>query len=194
MSWDDLIAPMAPQPAAEQAVWPRQAEDKQQLHDRFVRDYLPAAPANASIPAEIAAMTRDKRLQLWEAAAQRLDEAKVREMELRIAIFKLEFPNAKEGTNTVELGNGYELKGVRKISYDLDKDTNKVELALKSVANVDAEGAFLAERLVSWKPLLSVKEYKLLGNGAYKTAIDMVLTTKDGAPTLEVKPVKPPKV
>jgi len=121
-----------------------------------------------------------------------------KEMELRKAIMSQAFPNAVEGTNNLDLGSGYTLKGVKAVTYDLtnsDKAGWKTDEAIEAIEKLGNEGAFIAERLVKWKPSLSVTEYKALSvndpvQAKIKALIDNALTLKDGAPTLEISAPK----
>lgn len=134
-------------------------------------------------------MSRDQLLVLWNNLTSTLETVKKNEMELRKYIVAREFPKAEEGVNSVQIGNGYELKATVKFTYNLDNKDDKVNIALDEIAKTGNEGNFIAERLVSWKPSLSIKEYREL-EPQYKKIIDKVLTIKDAAPTLEIKEPK----
>lgn len=128
----------------------------------------------------------------WENAKAASANAVELERNLRSQVMAICFPNAKVGTNNLELGRGYTLKAVKKLNYKLDNDT--VDAAIEKVEALGNEGAFLAERLVKFKPELSVSEYNKLdaANPTHvkiKALIDDVLTISDGSPTMEV--VKP---
>lgn len=134
-------------------------------------------------------------LGLWENSVKALEVAKETEMNLRKLAFTLAAPDAKEGTNRVELFNGYELKGVRKVNYTLDKDLAKVRPIYDAICKTGNEGAFLADLLFKWSCDIAPGEYKKLDTNnpshtTIKTLIDTILTTKDGAPTLEIVPPK----
>lgn len=125
----------------------------------------------------------------WTKAQAALNDAKLNEAVLRKAVFELKFPNPSEGTQRAELGNGYFLKAVHKINYTLDDKDGKTDKALEELEKTGNEGAFLADRLVSWKPELSISEYRKLAP-QYKAIIDTVLTTRPGMPTLEIETPK----
>ena len=135
---------------------------------------------------------RDSDIVAWQEAERALNAAKEKEMALRTKVFGTCFPDAEVGTNTLELGKGYKLKGVRKLNYNLANGQGETEAALDQIAALGNEGAFIAERLVGWTPKLSLTEYKKLepkNNPTHKRIkelIDAVLTVTDGAPTLEV--------
>ena len=127
----------------------------------------------------------------WEAAKKALEVAKETEMTLREQIAKMAFPNPTEGTQHLELDDGWSIKLVYKMNYSL-ADNERVDAALTRISNLGQEGKFIAERLVSWKPALSLSEYREL-DPQYKGVIDEVLTIKPAAPTLEIKPPKAAK-
>lgn len=149
----------------------------------------PSQPVAA--PDKFAGWTRDQMLLEWDRRKKALETAKADELEIRNAIAKREFPNPKQGTNTLELGNGYKLKMVAKTNYNLDKDNEKVEDAQERIEKLGNEGAFLADRLITWKPSLSLTEYKNLDptnptHKKIKAIVDSVLTTSEATPSLEI--------
>ena len=140
------------------------------------------------------AMGRDEVLIEWQRLQTELANAKVAEMEMRRYVVKRAFPDATEGTNKVELGNGYELKATVKYNYNLDTDLDKVEAALNKIAVMGNEGAFIADRLVKWSASFLLTEYRKLQEldatniqKAIKKEIDAVLLITDAAPSLEIK-------
>jgi hypothetical protein len=134
---------------------------------------------------------RDRLIMAWEAQKKTLEVAKDAEMTLRKAVVAFTFdPEKTKGTENVDLGNGWKIKAVKKINYGWIKkddkvDADAIETALDAIEATGNEGAFIAERLVSWSPTLSVSEYNKLDD-KYKKLIDAVIVTTDGAPTLEV--------
>lgn len=131
-------------------------------------------------------MTRDELILEQAKAAEQAKFWKERDAELRGMIYGANFQGLKDGKqHTIELGNGYKLKGKRPISYKLDDTINAV---LTEIAALGNEGPFLAERLVKWKPELSLTEYNKLSD-TYKKLIDKALTTTPGLPVIEL--VKP---
>lgn len=138
---------------------------------------------------------RDQDIMAWQEAEKALNAAKEKEMTLRTKVMAECFPNAEVGTNTLELGKGYKIKGVRKLNYNLANGQGETEAALDAISKLGNEGQFIAERLVGWTPKLSLTEYKKLEatnptHAKIKELIDAVLTVTDGAPTLEVVPPK----
>lgn len=143
---------------------------------------------------------RTRLLLLWTQAKEQLEAAKAVEMEYRTAVVNFAFdPNKQSGTERIELGNGYELKAVKKINFGWIKDEagklNKraIDKALEKIEKVGgAVGELIAERLVKWTPDLSLTEYKQLDE-KFKRIIDEVIVTSEGAPTLEIIPPKAAK-
>lgn len=127
---------------------------------------------------------RDEILKQWEDTKVTLETAKAAEMELRKTVMEFCFdPEKTTGTETIELANGYKLKCVKKINYNVDQEM--VNEALDKIENLDSEGKFIVERVIKWKADLSLTEYKGLPD-RYKAIIDTAITTSEGAPTLTI--------
>ena len=139
---------------------------------------------------------RDAKILAWEQAVKALAAAKDAEAALRKEVLAEAFafdPEAlREGTENFELGNGYKLKAVFKISRNLNNENEAVDKVLLKIEKAGAEGQFIAERLVKWKPELSVSEYKKLPE-KFKKMIDEVVTSKEATPSLELVAPKTPK-
>jgi hypothetical protein len=134
-------------------------------------------------------------LKQWESAKLALESAKTIEMDLRKIVMAYVFADAEVGTNRVSLGNGWAIKGVRKISYSLEKDTAKVGTIDEQIRALGNEGPVIAERILKRVYDFSESEYKKLDVAmptqlAAKKLIDSILTTKDAAPTLELEAPK----
>ena len=132
---------------------------------------------------------RDAKIIAWEAAVKALAAAKDAEAALRKEVLAEAFafdPEAlREGTENFELRNGYKLKAVFKISRNLNNENEAVDKVLSKIEKTGPEGAFIAERLVKWKPELSVSEYKKLPE-KFKKLFDEVVTSKEAMPSLEL--------
>lgn len=138
---------------------------------------------------------RDMLLEAWEHSKVVLERAKETEMELRKASFAYTFVDAKEGTNRVDLGGGYSLKGVRKVNYKIAASNDQVDEAEDKAAKIGNEGTFLFERIITWTPNFSKSEYNKLEESnpthvEVKKLIDGLIETTDGAPTLEIEAPK----
>ena len=133
--------------------------------------------------------SRDAKILAWEQAVKALAAAKDAEAALRKEVLAEAFsfdPEAlREGTENFELGNGYKLKAVFKISRNLNNEGEAVDKVLAKIEKTGPEGVFIAERLVKWKPELSVTEYKKLPE-KFKKLFDEVVTSKEATPALEL--------
>jgi len=136
------------------------------------------------------------------------------EKTLRLEVTSLCFPNPVAGTQRVNLDSGGKLKLVYGSSYTLgDKELidpvlqekvsvkNQVDAALNAIEELGDYGAFLAERLVKWKPELNEPEYKALNKSINdgtasseeieaKRIIDSILIIKPASPQLEYEAPK----
>ena len=146
-------------------------------------------------------LSEDQILMLWKETHEAITAAKNEEMELRKHIVDRAFPDKHEGTNTKDLGEGYQLKAGVKFNYRL-ADNDTVEKTLDRIRSIGNQGAFIADRLVSWKPNFLLTEYRTLQEEAEKGSIDakailkevtVMLTIDDAAPTLEIKAPKAKK-
>jgi hypothetical protein len=163
---------------------------------------FPQQPIAAGINPQPATMfdnlSDDELLLTWQKAKYAIETAKAAEMEIRKYIVKREFPQAKEGMNNKDLGNGYQLKAGVKFNYNL-ADNDTVESTLDKLTAMGPSGSAIAERLVSWKPNFLLTEYRQLQEDKEKgsqfaiTALSVIsemLTITEGAPTLEIKEPK----
>ena len=125
-------------------------------------------------------------LRQWENAKTQASYWKEQEMELRKQVAHAGITDDNEGTNRAEIGNGYQLKTVIKINYKIDSDRKAVDKVLARLPDD------IADRLIKWTPTLSLTEYKAL-NERHKAIADTVITTSEGAPTVEIiEPKKKP--
>lgn len=138
-------------------------------------------------------LSRDEILTKWQQLKTDIETAKQAEMAMRKYIVKRAFPEATEGTNKQDLGNGYSLKAGVKFNYNLDNDLEEVEKALDDISKMGNEGAFLADRLVQWSASFLLTEYrKLCEEDAtpiqrkIKARIERVLTITEASPTLDI--------
>jgi hypothetical protein len=120
----------------------------------------------------------------WQDAKAALDNAKAAESLLRERVVAAYFANAEIGTSH-HVDGDRDVVCVKKYSYTLDKaGTSCAQQDIAVIIGVE-----LAQRLVNWKPELSVSEYKKLPDAA-RVIIDNVLTIKPATPTIEVKVAK----
>ncbi|QBZ71741.1 hypothetical protein [Pseudomonas phage KP1] len=145
-----------------------------------------------SLEAEAATALRDRLLIEWEASKKTLETAKEKELILRAAaVATMHDPSKSGSTENVELGNGYKAKMKVPVNYGFVKtadnkvDKKRIEKALQRIEKFGEAGELVAERLIDWKPSLSLTEYKQLPDN-WRKIIDDVVVTSEGTPTLEI--------
>lgn len=129
-------------------------------------------------------ITPEQVLTQWEKA--KTEAAKWKDIENQLRVHYVEMvsnPNKLEGTENIELQNGYKAKIVKKQNRNVDQE--KVNDALDQIENTGEAGKLIAERLIKWKADLSKTEYDLLSD-AHRKIIDTVITVTPGTPTLEI--------
>ncbi len=127
-----------------------------------------------------------KTLKEWEAAKVAAEEAKLviaRELELRQKVVKMFFPEAKEGTNSMDMNAGWKLKAVYKLTRKVDA------AALTTMLPVLREKAVPVDTLFQWKPELKVSVYREM-TPEQLALIDQVITTSPASPELQLIPPK----
>lgn len=144
-------------------------------------------------------VNQDGMIMLWKDAETNLKAVKELEMDYRKVCVSFLTPTKPEGITNVPLGETWNAKVVNKYNYNL-KDNDTVNKALDKIAKVGNQGAFIAERLVSWTPSFLKTEYNILKEEADKGSTDAkaileivnneMLIITDGAPTLDVKEKK----
>lgn len=139
---------------------------------------------------------RDELLARWQSEKLLLDRAKADELKHRIDFVRFAFSKDKlEGTERIELHNGYVARGVKYLVYKFvsRNEGETAEEALKGA--IDAlvesgpEGVFVARRLIRFTPELVVGEYKKLPT-RLREIMDRVIEVREGTPTLEIIPPK----
>ncbi len=123
-----------------------------------------------------------KDLEQWYKIHEKLTKLKNEEQLLRTKIFKGMFHDPKEGTNSVDLADGYVLKGKRVINRTVD------DAAFKSSIEELAKNGIPTDEIVKYKPELVTSAYRKLTEEQIQL-FDTVLIVKDGMPGLEI--VKP---
>jgi len=137
-----------------------------------------------------APLNKDALLADWKKAKAELDEVKSREAQLRglvVEVFSQEKDPMKSGVENVDVGWGFNLKIEHKLNFKLDNanDCEKLNGVLNAIEISMAGGNIIADRLVKWKPELSVSEYKLL-SPENKARIDSVLTVTPASKSVEL--------
>lgn len=145
--------------------------------------------------------SQDEVLAEWEARQQLLAVAKQREMDFRKYVVSRAFPQKIEGTNNLDLANGYVLKATVRYNYKLS-DNKAVEEGLDKLSRIGNTGTFIADRIVSWTPNFLLTEYRELQKNADGGSIEAkemlrvistFLTIEEVAPSLEIKQPKASK-
>lgn len=123
-----------------------------------------------------------KLLEEWRRAKAEADAVKpiiAKEQELRKQVFAAFYPDPKEGTNTLDLAEGWKLKGVYKLDRKID------EAALPAVTEQLREMGVNADTLVKWSPNLKTATYKEL-TAEQRAVFDQALIIKPGLPAIEL--------
>lgn len=179
--------------------WDAPTVSKQTDDSNWSQPIAPAIAPTSSNPWD--ALDQDALLMLHKAKQDALSALKSEELELRKYIVVRAFPSRQEGTNTLELGSGYELKAVVKYNYRL-ADNDTVEIGLDRIAAIGNQGRFIADRIVGWTPNFYVSEYREIqksaegGSNEAKEMLNIInefLTITDAAPTLAIKEPKAKK-
>ncbi len=119
----------------------------------------------------------------WHDAQLALHEATTRERQVRDAFVAQVFPGAIDGTHHAEVGNGYSIKYVQTTRLDIVNTPAMKELVNKFAQH--GETSAIAQKLLSWKPRLSVTQYKALPLWA-RGLLDEHVTSTPNAPQLEL--------
>lgn len=127
---------------------------------------------------------RDTLIQNWLDAKSAAASAVELERNLRQAVMLAFYPEQQpeKGTFNQELGNGYKLKFGFKQNISLN--ATLVNDVLSEIERSSEDGRFIAERLVKFKPELSLTEYNNLSDN-HRRIIDRIVTTKPASPTIE---------
>jgi len=121
-------------------------------------------------------------LQQWSEIVTQLNTLKAKEMTLRKQLVATVFPSVLEGTQTLPLNNGWQLKMTQPFTRSLNQD--KVPEFLKAAKKYKLDPA-----LIRTKYELSVSEFRKL-EGEPLLLLQDIMTTKPGAPSLELVPPK----
>lgn len=121
-------------------------------------------------------------LQQWNETLGELAALKAKEMSLRKQLVATVFPNVIEGVQTLPLNNGWQLKMTQPFTWSLDQA--KVPALLKELKKLKADPT-----LIKTKYELSIGEFRKLEGEALLLVQD-IMTTKPGAPSLELVPPK----
>jgi hypothetical protein len=119
------------------------------------------------------------KLNKWYEMQEQVRDLKEKEAELRKEIFQSAFPNAKEGTNKLELAEGWVLNATLPIN-------RKVDLAaFQAMKEQLLEHHIKVDQIVEFKPELSVKQYRCLTEEEVHL-VDQFLIISEGSPQMKV--------
>lgn len=118
----------------------------------------------------------------WFRINAELKALKLKESLLRAHVFKGFFPDPKEGTNSLELSDGFTLKAVHTINRNVD------EGALVALKDELRKRNIEPDELIKYKPELKKANYNKL-TAEEQNFFDQVLIVKDGSPQISI--VKP---
>lgn len=127
-------------------------------------------------------------LDAWLASKQQFLAAQQRERELRAKVIELFSEKANDamasGVENIDTGVG-KIKITHKLEYKLEGSNAKVDAMLDKIEKSQEGGNVIAERLVNWKPELSVREYKLLSK-PQQLIVDEILVIKPASKSVEL--------
>jgi hypothetical protein len=130
------------------------------------------------------------KLKDWNDAVNAVDTVAkpiiAKEMALRKELFAMAFPSPKEGTNNLDLPNGWKAKGTYKLERKID------ESALPAIMDALRKVDVVAESLVRINHDLDTAAYKALSD-ANQAIFNQCLTIKPASPSFELITPKEPK-
>ena len=114
-----------------------------------------------------------EKLEQYRLLKEELSDVKKREMELRVELAdELSKEGLAAGTHNFNEFDGFKVKLVKKLNYNIDK------LVLETLELNEEEA-----ECIRWKPELALKNYKSADD---TSNLDQAIIITDGAPTLEV--------
>lgn len=116
----------------------------------------------------------------WSALRDQLAAIKAKEMLLRTKIYGGMFAVPVEGTNTVALAMGWQLKAVRVVNRKVDLP---VLQAMATVGGALHTVNLRADDLINWKPEVNMTAYRQL-TAEQRAVFDQCLEIKDGSPAV----------
>jgi hypothetical protein len=126
------------------------------------------------------ALEFNKKLNRMLTLKVQIKEMTEEEKSLRDELVSTFDPSIIEGTENLELANGYKLKCEKKITRGL---TTKKEDEINNVLDLLPDD--VAERIVKWQPELSVSDYKKLCD-EHRGIIDSIVVSKPGSSVLKL--------
>lgn len=120
-----------------------------------------------------------RKLEIWYKMQEDLKILRDEENKLRIEIFKAAFPDPKEGTNKVDLKEGWVLNATMPISRKVDL---AAFLAMKEQLD---EAGISSDKMVKFLPELELKQYRCLTEEEVQL-VDQFLIIKEGSPQMKI--------
>ena len=129
-------------------------------------------------------LERDYLILLHSEVATVQANCKALELQWRAKLVEDCFPTHEdEGTENLDLGEGWKLQAIFKQGYKVDEATIKDDV--QEVCNLGLVYSEAIKDLIKWKPELSTTIYKTLSD-EIKDIINNSLTIKPGTPTLKL--------
>lgn len=134
----------------------------------------------------------------WYGYVKELQRLKAAEMLLRQRIFRLYFPDPREGTNTAVLPDTYQLKGTHVINRKVIEES--MQALCYRAPNPDGtfqpskleQAGVRVDMLIKWKPELAISAYRELTE-EQRHLVDQMLLIDQGSPSLKIEPPKKPR-
>jgi len=115
----------------------------------------------------------------WYQAAEQLRAAKATELALRKQVVEEYFPTLEEGAQSVGIEGNAKLVCTQPYSYSVDVDA--LDAALEHLPKTKQD------KIVTWKPTMSVSVFRKLTKKAQNAFAAECLTIKPGTPSLTIK-------
>lgn len=115
----------------------------------------------------------------WNELVTQLASVKDQEAKLRKEIFDACFPTPTEGTNIIDMPEGWKLKATHKLNRSVD------ESALPAALEALRKKKISVDDLIRYKPELSVSAYRKLAPEHAKI-LEQAMTIKPGTPVMEL--------
>lgn len=123
-----------------------------------------------------------KSLQDWYLEQQKLKQLKQHEHLLRTALAGFFFHDPREGTNRVDIGNGFDLKLQHGYNYKVaEEDLDNAKASDIKKLKLPWDDLFV------YKPTLHIQTYRSL-SAEQKKYVDQFLDIKEASPQLEIVP------
>lgn len=116
----------------------------------------------------------------WYQTSEQLKDLKKRELDLRKQVIEEYFPELIEGTNKTEISGDSLLVATLPYSYSVDADS--MEAGLEHIPKTKRE------KIVVWKPSMSIAVYRTLNRKAMIAFTAECITVKPGTPSLKITP------